>query len=231
MCSLFSTNSMFTSKSNVLIILLLVSWLGRKKYVPDVRCFNLLHNTVKSLVVFIVNTSYSCKQMASMNPTCILGFCFFLHGFIRSWKQRNAHTQICIYLMRHKLAPVTIVPRLAEARYLPPAFSTSGAPTPLHQTMLKKALVLSLSFTGAVTFPRDPPELITWPQINWWPRVRHWPRVRCWQWQTRFLIVYWCGIKHSQLCNSHWGHSQLQFSSHRELSTTGEKYADITVVF
>ena len=32
------------------------------------------------------------------------------------------------------------------------------APTPLYQTLLKKALVLSLSFTGAVTVPAWPPE-------------------------------------------------------------------------
>lgn len=163
MCSLFSTNSMFTSKSNVLIILLLVSWLRRKKYVPDVRCFNLLHNTVKSLVVFTVNTSYSCKQMASMNPTCILGILFFFSRFIRSWKQRNAHTQICIYLMRHKLALKRWIPRLAEEGQIPAYLPLQllEAPTLLHQTMLKKALALSLSFTGAVTFPAWPPELIT----------------------------------------------------------------------
>lgn len=31
-----------------------------------------------------VKASYSCKQMASMNPTCILGILFFFSRFIRS---------------------------------------------------------------------------------------------------------------------------------------------------
>lgn len=224
MCSLFSTNSMFISERNVLIILLLVSWLRRKKYVPDVHCFNLLHNTVKSLVVFIVNTSYSCKQMASMNPTCILGILFFFSRFIRSWKHRNTHTQICIYLI--PVGSETLNPWVSWGRpdtCLPASSPSGGSYPPAPNHAQEGPGPLSLIHWGC-DCPCVTPRTRTdhWPQINWWPRVRHWPRVHCWHVsgeQTCFLIVYWCGIKHSQLCERcHWGHSRLQLSSHRELS-------------
>lgn len=133
---------------------------------PDINHLSLpqilIHNTKFNRSSNFYNTSYSCKQMASMNPTCILGILFFFSLFIRSWKHSQRHTHRSAFTCRTqcKLALKRWIHWVSwgrpDTRLL---CSLASCIPPPH--MLRKALVLTPLFILVLAFLIWPTKLIT----------------------------------------------------------------------